>query len=125
MALECIILERGAAGYEESRCRFINSPVPDRYPYQIVHPRSSEEVAATVKHAVSLGKHISIRSGGHLFPCQHLQQDEILIDMKNVNARVEFDETTRLINFGPGQTVQEVQQFLTPRKLFFPTGHAP
>lgn len=125
MALECIILERGAPGYEESRRRFINSAVPDRYPYQIVHPRSSEEVAATVKHAVSLGKHISVRSGGHLFPFQHLQQDEILIDMKNVNASFDYDKETGLVNFGPGLTVKEAEQFLTPRKLFFPFGHAP
>jgi FAD/FMN-containing dehydrogenase len=44
--------------------------------------------------------------------------------MKNVNPRFEYDETTRLINFGPGQTVQDAQRFLTPRKLFFPFGHA-
>ena len=125
MALEEVILERGAPGYEESRRRFVNSAVPDRYPYQIVHPRSSEEVAATVKHAVSLGKHISVRSGGHLFPFQHLQQDEILIDMKNVNASFHYDEETQQVSFGPGLTVKEAEQFLTPRKLFFPFGHAP
>jgi FAD/FMN-containing dehydrogenase len=125
MTLEGIVLKPGTEEYEESRRRFVNAAVPERYPSEIVHPRSTEEVAATVKHAASLGKHISIRSGGHLFPFQHLQQDEILIDMKHVNARFEFDEKTRLVNFGPGQMVQDAQRWLTARNLFFPFGHAP
>jgi FAD/FMN-containing dehydrogenase len=125
MGLESIALEKGTPEYEESRKRFVNAAVPERYPSQIFEPRSTEDVAAIVKHASATGKHISIRSGGHLFPFQHLQQDEILIDMKKVNARFEYDEKTRLINFGPGQMVQEAQRWLTARKLFWPFGHAP
>jgi len=119
------ILERGSEAYEKSRRRFFNKGHPDRYPHQIIHPRSTEEVATAVKYAASLGKHISVRSGGHLFPCQHLQDDEILIDMKAVNPRFEYDTETQLINFGPGLTVQDAQDFLTPRGLFFPFGHSP
>src|SRR5579859_4369566 len=124
MALDDITLKRGSAEYEQSRRRFINSAIPDRYPHSIIHPRSSPDVSLAIKHAAKLNKHVSIRSGGHLFPLQHLQDNEILIDMKNVNPRVEFDPQTKLINFGPGQTVQDLQRYLTPRKLFFPTGHA-
>jgi FAD/FMN-containing dehydrogenase len=120
-----VILERGSEDYETSRRRFFNKGHPDRYPHQIIHPRSSAEVAAAVKHATSLDKHISVRSGGHLFPCQHLQDDEILIDMKNVNAKFEYDSETQLINFGPGLTVRGAQEFLTPLQLFFPFGHSP
>jgi len=120
-----IILQPGSEAYEKSRRRFFNNGHPDRYPHEIIHPRSTEEVAAAVKHAASLGKHISIRSGGHLFPCQHLQNDEILIDMKGVNPRFEYDPETQLINFGTGLTVQDAQEYLTPRGLFFPFGHAP
>lgn len=119
------ILEKGSAAYEKSRTRFFNKGHPNHFPHQILHPRSTEEVAAAVKHAISLDKHISVRSGGHLFPCQHLQNDEILIDMKAVNSRFEYDPETELINFGPGQTVQDAQEFLTPRNLFFPFGHSP
>jgi len=120
-----IIYEQGSAEYEKSRVRFFNNAVPDRYPYQIIHPRSTEEVAAAVKHAVSLDKHISVRSGGHLFPHQHLQNDEILIDLKGVNNHFEFDEHTRQISFGPGLTAKDAQDFLNPRNLFFPFGHSP
>lgn len=119
------ILERGSEAYETSRHRFFNKGHPDRYPHQIIHPRSTAEVAEAVKHAAALGKHISVRSGGHLFPCQHLQDDEILIDLKAVNHRFEYDQETKLINFGPGLTVREAQQYLTPKNLFFPFGHAP
>jgi hypothetical protein len=120
-----VILERGSEAYETSRRRFFNNGHPDRYPHQILHPRSTADVAAAVKHAVSLDKHVSVRSGGHLFPCQHLQDNEILIDMKAVNPRFEYDPETKLINFGPGMTVQDAQDFLTPRNLFFPFGHSP
>jgi len=119
------ILERGSDAYEKSRNRFFNNAHPDRYPYQIIHPRSTEEVAAAIKHANALDKHVSVRSGGHLFPCQHLQDEEILIDMKLVNPRFEYDPKTQLIDFGPGLTVQDAQDFLEPRKLFFPFGHSP
>lgn len=120
-----IIHERGSDTYEKSRVRFFNNAIPGRYPYQIIHPRSTEEVAAAIKHAVSLDKHISVRSGGHLFAHQHLQDDEILIDMKGVNNRFEFDEQTCQINFGPGLTAKDAQDFLNPRNLFFPFGHSP
>ena len=119
------ILEKGNPDYEISRRRFFNKGHPNRYPYQIIHPRSTEEVAAAVKHAISLNKHISVRSGGHLFPCQHLQNEEILIDMKLVNPGFEYDGTTKLISFGPGNTVQDAQEYLTSRGLFFPFGHSP
>jgi hypothetical protein len=124
MGLDAVTLKPGSAEYEKSRRRFVNSAVPDRYPSQIIHPRSAQEVAEAVKFAKSNGKHISVRSGGHLFPCQHLGHNEILIDMKNVNARFELDEKTRIINFGPGNTVQDAQTWLVSKKLFFPTGHA-
>jgi len=71
-----------------------------------------------------LDKHISARSGGHLSPCQHLQNDEILIDMKAVNSCFEYDIQTELINFRPGLTFRDAQEFLTPRNLFFPFGHS-
>ena len=119
------ILEKGNPDYEISRRRFFNKGHPNRYPYQIIHPRSTEEVAAAVKHAISLNKHISVRSGGHLFPCQHLQNEEILIDMKLVNPGFEYDVSTKLISFGPGNTVQDAQEYLTSRDLFFPFGHSP
>jgi hypothetical protein len=124
MGLDAVTLKPGSAEYEKSRRRFVNSAVPDRYPSQIIHPRSAQEVAEAVKFAKANGKHISVRSGGHLFPCQHLGHNEILIDMKNVNARFELDEKTRIINFGPGNTVQDAQTWLVSKKLFFPTGHA-
>jgi FAD binding domain len=120
-----IILERGTDAYEKSRNRFFNNGHPDRYPFQILHPQSAADVAAAVKYANSLNKHISVRSGGHLFPCQHLQDDEILIDLKGVNPRFEYDPETTFINFGPGQTVEQAQDYLTPRGLFFPFGHSP
>ena len=123
--MDQIVHERGSEIYEKSRLRFFNNAVPDRYPYQIIHPRSTEQVAQAVKHAASLGKHISVRSGGHLFPHQHLQDNEILIDMKEVNPRFEYDEKTKQINFGPGQTSMDCQKFLTENNLFFPFGHSP
>lgn len=118
MTLDDIILKRGSDEYQNSRRRFINSATPDRYPHSIIHPRSAHDVSLAIRHDSKLDKYISVRSGGPL------QTDEILVDMKNVNPRVEFDPKTHLNNFGPGQTVQDLQRYLTPRKLFFPTGHA-
>jgi FAD binding domain len=120
-----IVFEKGTETYNQSRLRFFNAAVPDRFPYRIIHPRSTAEVADAVKYASQLQKHISVRSGGHLFPLQHLQDDEILIDLASVNNHLEYDPKTHQIIFGPGLTVRDAERFLTPQGLFFPFGHGP
>ena len=104
--------ERGTTEYEQSRRKFLNAALPQRYPYQIVVPRCSEDVAATVKKALSLGKRLTVRSGGHLFPCQNLQNDEFLVDMKQVNPLFEYDDPTGMINLVPAKPSKMCTSFL-------------
>jgi hypothetical protein len=86
--------------------------LPERYPYQIVVPRSSEDVAATVKKAISLDKRLTVRSGGHLFPCQNLQDDEFLVDMKQVNPRSNMTSPRELSILVPGKPSKMRTNFL-------------
>ncbi|PYH40225.1 FAD-binding oxidoreductase [Aspergillus saccharolyticus JOP 1030-1] len=118
------VLLRGDSEYE--RCRVMNpSAAAPRYPREIHLVESVADVQNALKRAAELGTTVSVRSSGHAAQSPYLVQDGIMIDTTNLNRRVDYDEDTQQITFGPSCRIGEVSQKLSEVGRFFPFGHAP
>ncbi|RAH76712.1 FAD-binding domain-containing protein [Aspergillus japonicus CBS 114.51] len=118
------VLLRGDPEYE--RCREMNpSAAGPRYPREIHLVESAVDVKKALHRATELGTPVSVRSSGHAAQSPYLVQDGILIDTTNLNRRVDYDETTAQISFGPSCRISEVTEKLSEVGRFFPIGHAP
>jgi hypothetical protein len=118
------ILTLSDDGYEKLRNRCFNGRVPDRRPAEIVVPTTTAQVADAIKRANAQGLKIGVRSGGHHFPCSPLKESGLLLDLKDLNKKIDYDPKTKLISFSPGHTVRDISTSLTPHKRFFPYGHS-
>lgn len=68
---------------------------------EIITPTCVEDAVAAVRRAKPLGRRM-LQSAGHSFPCASLVADGILLDVRNCNREIEYDEDTKIITFGPG-----------------------
>ncbi|HXD66702.1 MAG TPA: FAD-binding protein, partial [Solirubrobacteraceae bacterium] len=70
-----ILLERGAAGYEEARHDAVwNGYKPERYPQAIVLASSLEDVLQAVKYAREHDLKVKARSGGHSWTASSVRE---------------------------------------------------
>ncbi|SPN96506.1 related to 6-hydroxy-D-nicotine oxidase [Cephalotrichum gorgonifer] len=122
--LQLDTLARGTKGYEELRRRFFNERVPDIYPAEITSPKTTAEVVMAVKRAREHGWKIGIRSGGHSFFCNALKEGGLLVDTRNLNKTITFDDATKIAVVSPGHTVEAVTMYLQSIGRFFPAGHS-
>ncbi|KAF9872122.1 hypothetical protein CkaCkLH20_10459 [Colletotrichum karsti] len=111
-------------GYDELRRRFFNGRVPNIRPAEIVLPKTTAEVVTAVKRAREHGWKIGVRSGGHLFTCNSLLEDGLLIDTRDLNPDIDFDARTKIASISPGHTVETLTKYLHPIGRFFPAGHS-
>ena len=111
--------------YESLRQRYINTLVPPLHPASIICPKSVSDVVSAIQLANTAHLPIGVRSGGHSFPCASLYQDGLLIDTRDLNRGVEYDEATGTTAFGPAVTVREMSEAMLKVGRFFPHGHAP
>ncbi|MFN8354271.1 MAG: FAD-dependent oxidoreductase [Spirosomataceae bacterium] len=93
-----------------------------RRPYMMVFPNSVEDIIETIRYAQSVGKKISVCSGGHSWSANHVRDDSILINMKGFNS-YQIDKSTMTAQAGPGVGGSVLLTALFNQGLFFPAGH--
>jgi FAD/FMN-containing dehydrogenase len=119
------VLTQSTPGYEQLRTRYFNGRVSSARPAEIHLPTSTAEVVQAINKAKAKGLKVGVRSGGHLFPACSLLEGGMLIDTRNLNRNTEYDINTKQLSFGPGNTSQELQQYLSSIERFLPFGHSP
>ncbi|CAK1365406.1 unnamed protein product [Cercospora beticola] len=124
MTSELETLVRGSGDYSVLRSKFFTARVPDVYPAQIVLPKTTAEVVIAINRAKANGWKVGVRSGGHLFFCNSLLEDGLLINTSNLNKGLGFDYATKVATVSPGHKVEDVTKFLQPIGRFFPAGHS-
>lgn len=116
-------LRRGDAGYEAARrAACWNADLPDRFPDIIALAYDVQDVVAAVRMARAGGWIIGVRSGGHSWPCNHVREGGMLLDVSRLDT-VAIDPAAMRASVGPGCRGDAVNQALARRKLFFPVGH--
>ena len=123
MKLQGTILQKGDRGFDEAVLgTLFNKIDPYRRPDMMVRPQTVEDIITIVNHAKTVGKKISICSGGHSWSANHLRNGSILIDMCHFN-RYEVNKENRTAKVGPGVGGSILLTALYQQDLFFPAGH--
>jgi FAD binding domain len=99
-----------------------NKRDPEKRPDIIVEPKSIQDVIATIKQAKSLGKKISVCSGGHSWSANHIRENTILINMTHFNT-YELNIKEKTAKAGPAVSGSTLLVDLYKHNLFFPAGH--
>ncbi|PPJ61061.1 hypothetical protein CBER1_07394 [Cercospora berteroae] len=124
MTFELETLVRGSKDYNALRRMFFTARAPEVQPAQIVLPKTTAEVVVAIDRAKADAWKVGVRSGGHLFFCNSLLEDGLLIDTSNLNKGLEFDKATKVAIVNLGHRVEDVTKFLQPIGRFFPAGHS-
>ncbi|KAJ6026878.1 hypothetical protein N7460_011695 [Penicillium canescens] len=117
-------VSKGSPAYDKLRRSFFNERVPDVHPTEIVSPKTTGEVVTAVESARQRGLKIGVRSGGHLFFCNSLLENGLLIDTSNLNQNIKYDAATEIATVSPGHRVEAVINYLRRINRFFPAGHS-
>ncbi|KAJ6085353.1 hypothetical protein N7499_004982 [Penicillium canescens] len=117
-------VSKGSPAYDKLRRSFFNERVPDVHPTEIVSPKTTGEVVTAVESARQRGLKIGVRSGGHLFFCNSLLENGLLIDTSNLNQNIQYDAATEIATVSPGHRVEAVINYLRRINRFFPAGHS-
>jgi hypothetical protein len=124
-ATKLIIFRKGGHGYEEARRDSVwCASVWDRYPAVIVKVRNEKEAIEAIKLARKENLKVTVRSGGHSWPGNHLRDDVMMIDV-NALKDVSVDPATMTATAQPGLTGSELNSILSTYEFFFPVGHCP
>lgn len=123
MNFKCQFIRKDDKGFDEAVNQTLFNKRPlDRKPDLIVYPNTVEDVIETIEYAKSVGKKISVCSGGHSWSANHIRNGSILISMKNFN-RYEINKDAMTAVAGPGVGGSDLLIELFKQNLFFPAGH--
>lgn len=117
--------DRADRDYEQRRRAAIwNAVVPPRFPDVIVNPTAREQVAPIVRHAISAGHRVGIKSGGHNWLGAAIRDGGTLIDLGALQG-IEVRADAGLALAEPGATHKLLADAVVPHGLAFPIGHCP
>ncbi len=102
-----------------------NKLLPNRLPQLIACVVDEQDVVAAVKFARANKLKVSVRGGGHNWCSPALRNSGILIDLTNLNKVISIDADARKAVLQPVISNREVQAYLKPYNLAFPSGHCP
>jgi FAD/FMN-containing dehydrogenase len=105
--------------------RLWNKLQPNRLPQIIACVADEQDVVAAVKFARANKLKVCVRGGGHNWCCPTLRNSGILIDLTNLNKVISIDAANRKAILQPIISNREVQAYLKPYNLAYPTGHCP
>ena len=112
----------GSAAWESARTVFAPAG-RHRSPIASVRPADRSEVARVIAWAAEAGVTVSPRSGGHAFDGFAVQDDTILLDLRQLDeARLDDDGSLAVM---PGVTNLGVAKLLGPKDLAVPVGDCP
>ncbi|YAF97983.1 MAG: FAD-binding oxidoreductase [Nodularia sp. CChRGM 3473] len=89
-------------------------------PQIVVRPQNSTDVAQVIKYAAKQGLTVSSRAAGHSLGGQSLNQDGILLDMRNLNEIHEFRPDELWFKADPGVTWKQVIDTSIPHGVIPP-----
>ncbi|MGX1134222.1 hypothetical protein RKD49_006412 [Streptomyces glaucescens] len=108
-----LVIEPGDARYE-NLVQGYNHRFTGR-PERVCLPVDTDEVVAAVQHAVTAGKRIAVRSGGHCFEnFTAAPEIAVLVDLSQLNG-IAHDRGRRAIEVGAGATLGDVYRTLFKR----------
>ncbi|MFI4956137.1 MAG: FAD-binding oxidoreductase [Gammaproteobacteria bacterium] len=117
------VFHRGEHGYEEARRGSVwCAGVADRYPEMIIQAKNENDVIAAVKLANEKGLRLSVRSGGHSWPNNHLREGCLMLDINQLND-YSIDPKSMTATAQPGLHGSDLNKVLSTYELYFPTGH--
>src|SRR5262245_2219704 len=117
------ILHQGDAEFDARlEASLFNKRPLTQKPLLIIEPKDVADVQATLLYAKSIGKKISVCSGGHSWSANHVRDDSILIVMKHFDTYTVNREAMTAIA-GPGVGGSILMKALIKQGLFFPAGH--
>lgn len=91
-------------------------------PDLMVQPKDVDDVIDTVNYACSIGKKLSICSGGHSWSSNHMRDNSILLDMHFFNT-FEINPEASTAVAGPATDGGDLLKAAMKQGLFFPSGH--
>ena len=97
-AADSEVLAPGQDGYPEAASTMFATGTPDL----VVRPRDAAGVAAALRHAVSAGLPVSVRSGGHSPAGFGTNTSGMVIDLRHLSAVGIGDHDTRRVRIGAG-----------------------
>lgn len=97
----------------------------ERLPQIIACVADEEDVAAAVKFARANKLKVAVRGGGHNWCAPSLRNSGVLIDLTNLNKVISIDPASAKAVLQPIISNREVQQYLKPYNLAYPSGHCP
>ncbi len=109
-ALTGEVLLPGDDGYDEAARAFMAEGAPAL----VVRPRTPDEVAEAVAHAVADDLAVSVRSGGHSPAGHGTNIGGMVIDLTHLDAIEVLDAERRLVRVGAGATWGQVAEALDP-----------
>lgn len=119
------MLEPGAGGFEAARRALsATGSVPDAVPAVIFRAEGRADVSTAIELARSLGRQLTVRSGGHSLAGSYLRPGAVVVDLRRLN-RLAVDPERRLAALGPGLTSAAAAVGLTAAGAAFPVGHSP
>ncbi|MBW4555156.1 MAG: FAD-binding protein [Trichormus sp. ATA11-4-KO1] len=89
-------------------------------PQIVVRPQNSTDVAQVIQYAAKQGLTVSSRAAGHSLGGQSLNQDGILLDMRNLNQIHEFRPDELWFKADPGVTWKQVVDISIPHGVIPP-----
>jgi FAD/FMN-containing dehydrogenase len=116
MTVDHISVRPGDAGYDAANTTYIGTGSAA----VVLQPTSTEEVAASVRHALDAGLEIAVRSGGHHALDHGNSHGGVVIDLSGINF-VEVLEGGR-VRVGAGSTWAQVAEALAPHRLAITSG---
>ncbi|GAB4028614.1 DAPG hydrolase family protein [Spirosoma koreense] len=117
------ITQRADAGFDKLVLdTLFNKIDPGKRPEMVVEPQTVQDIIATLKYARSVGKKITVCSGGHSFSANHVRDNSILLLMKQFNS-YDINVDAMTAKAGPGVGGSVLMQALYKHNLFFPAGH--
>ena len=98
----------------------------DTKPIAITYPETPQEISGIVKCAATANVFVQARSGGHSFGNYGLGGDDgaVVVDTKYLN-NLTYDTSDQTAHIGPGNHLEDVNQFLLEYDRLVPHGDAP
>jgi FAD/FMN-containing dehydrogenase len=113
-----ITLRPGDDGYADAATTYMRTG----HPALIVQPRSADDVAAAIQHAVDNGMPLSVKSGGHNVLAFGTNDDGVVIDMSGFDSIDVLDDVAGRVRVGAGAVWGDVAATLAKHGLSLTSG---
>lgn len=120
------VITSSDADFEQAALATVwNELRPVRRPQLIAQVADEQDVVAAIKFARANKLKVAVRGGGHNWCSPSLRNGGMMIDLTNLNKVISIDPEARKAVLQPIVSNRQVQAYLNPQGLAFPSGHCP